>query len=92
MTSSVNYSDNIIQFPVRPKIEWLVEPSDTSITVDHRPTGLSFRFQRDGDLATLSGDIDISGNEYHPKFQEVLDEAAQIAQGYAEEEWNSCEN
>jgi len=88
MTSSIYYNDNVIPFPTRPRTEWLVDLSDTSITIDHTSTGLSFRFQRDGDLTSLSNDIDITGNEHHPKFQDILDEAAQIAQGYAEEEWN----
>ena len=88
MINLIHSSDNIIQFPIRPKTEWLVDICDTSINVDHRTTGLTFRFQRDGDLPSLSDDIDISGNEYHPKFQDLLDEAAQIAQDIAQEEWN----
>jgi hypothetical protein len=91
MTNSIHYNDNIIAFPTRPKTEWFVDLGDTSITIDHASTGLSFRFQRDGALASLTNDIDISGNEDHPKFQEILDEAAQIAEGYAEE-WNNIEN
>jgi hypothetical protein len=91
MTNSTHYNDNIIPFPTRPKTEWLVDISETSITIDHSSTGLSFRFQREDELASLSNDIDITGNENHPKFQDILNEAAQIAEGYAEE-WNNIEN
>ena len=35
MTNSIHYNDNIIAFPTRPKTEWFVDLSDTSITIDH---------------------------------------------------------
>ena len=92
MTSPTHYNDNIIPFPTRPKTEWLVDISETSITIDHKSTGLSFRFHRDGELASLSLAIDITGNDTDQKFQDIFDEAAQIAQDCAEEEWNNSQN
>jgi hypothetical protein len=47
---------------------------------------LSFYFRRTRDQTGLCDDIDISGDEEHPDFDEILDEASQIAQDHATEE------
>lgn len=66
--------------------EWDVEICDASITVNHKPSKLRFWFRRTSDQNGLCDDIDISGDEEHPDFDEILDEAAQIAQDHATEE------
>lgn len=66
--------------------EWDVEICDVSVTVNHKSSGLRFRFRRTSDQNGLCDDIDISGDEEHPDFDEILDEAAQIDQDHATEE------
>lgn len=66
--------------------EWLIDISDWSLTINHRLTGIIFRFERDSDLASVD---DVTANEDHPRFQDLFDEATQIAQDIATEEWAS---
>ncbi len=65
---------------------WDVEICDWSIAVNHKDSGLRFYFRRSDDHTSLSDDIDISGDEDHPEFEDILDEAIQIAHDCATEE------
>lgn len=78
--------NNSAEFHTRKQSEWVVDQSDASMTINHRPTGLTFWFAKDGSLKPI---VNFSGNEDHHDFQLLFDEAIQIAEDISSTEKNT---
>ncbi len=86
MNSFRNDNDLLPEISARIQSEWLIDLSETSMTISHTSTGLRFRFEKDQHLKPRAKFLD---HEDHPQFEDIFDEASQIAEQTASEEWRS---
>ena len=86
MIAAAPGNDNHATLALPEEPGWDVEISDWSIAVNHKESGLRFYFSGSDDHTSLCDDIEISGDEDHPDFEDILDEATQIAYDCAMEE------
>ena len=89
-------SNNVVYFnawkekSIKNKTVWSADVSNSSIHVHHEPTGASFYFSRDGQTSFLLDYTSTQNSDDDPEiFGDYLNEASEIAEQIATEEWTA---
>lgn len=91
LTTQSAENDNVARLTSYQKHRWSVHVSDDEIEMTHCSEGITFAFRRDGVTDQITRNVTISCDDEYDNIDRYLDEAIQIAEEIASEEW-ACDD